>query len=202
MSELTRLLGGRGVRGGYKPFTSPPWSGGYPFRPRDASAIANVFSKSLAFKYAGTTLRAGTISTPLRYFEDRRLYHPEGVNAWPKSKTEKYPRYIDKQKMFEPLPIFPDDPFFPVRKKPKPASIEPHPRDPLYPLWRLKHRGNALPMRINSIPMATWERPLDMVICLKRKIRREMIHVVRRALGSKFKPRSRHMTQFSYVRCS
>lgn len=171
-------------RGGYYPFTQPSFRGSYLVASRVPNANTKGFLKTVAFNNA-IPLRTRS-RLPLSLYEDRRLWHPSGANAWPRSKTQTYPYYIDKQ----PIPNGPDPgPFFPSRpmRVPKPGHL-------FRPM---------LPVRnYNAIPMATWSRPLDMIICLKRKIRREMIHVARHIMGSKFRPRARKMTQFSYVRCS
>lgn len=190
---LKSLIRGLGVhRGrGYHPFTQPPYTGGYPLGSRGFNLAANSSFPYMAVRHLNPLLR-----TPTHYlsvYEDRRLWHPLGANAFPKSLTQAYPFYIDKQAI---LPNDPDPgPFFPPlrpRRSPSPFAppliINPNPRTKTKSYY--------------DLPLATWSRPFDMIICLKRKMRREVIHATRAILGSRFQPSARHMTQWSKVRCS
>lgn len=185
MVSLNTLVRGGGRRGaGYKPFTQPPYSGRYPIGPRGLSTTANAPFRGVANANALYALRA---RSPLYLYEDRRLWHPEGAWAVPRSKTQTYPR------MYDPLPIAPiePDPFRKRKREPSPF------RFPYHEIYR-----RPKPPSYYDLPVVSWSRPLDMVICLKRKMRREVIHAVRAVLGPKFRPRAPRMTQWSFVRCS
>lgn len=134
-------------------------------------------------------------------YEDRRQWHPDGVYAYPKSKTQSYPTLVDYS-----WPSWPQDPFDPY-----------HPlRDPFGPKIDVPYRYKG-PLKTpkghdyfvgdnpnNSLGFTRkaplgWENPWDMLICLKRKMRREIMHALGIAGKKNFKkPR---YTQFSYVRC-
>lgn len=186
MATLEGLLrGGRVYRGGgYLPFTQPPYRGGYPFTASRGFNLTPNGLLSLALTARTISpLRRPLPSTQLSQYEDRRLWHPDGVYAWPKSKVEKYPR-ITLGSEYIPGPY---EPYW--------APRYPDPRRSI----------NWPDMARKSIRLApatnqwSWEDPYKMIICLKRKMRREIMHALHLAGKTGFKKPK--YTQFSYVRC-
>lgn len=185
MRSLNTLLRGRGVyRGaGYTPFSQPPFRGHYPIAPRGFSLTTNGLKSQAVSAGKIALLRARQPRSTLSLYEDRRLWHPQGALAWPKSKVEKYPRIMD-QSNYQPGPY---EPSWPPRY--------PNPKQPIP--WKQMAKKSIL-----NAPATTqwsWEHPYKMVICLKRKMRREVMNALGFAGKSGFKkPR---YSQFSYVRC-
>lgn len=209
MSWLGRLITG-GARGAYRsgragrrynPFSEPPYRGGYPFSrtPRGTSATTNDYYLASQANQ-NYSLRASR-NQPLYLYEDRRQWHPLGANAFPKSKRQAYPLLTDKT----PLRIWPHDPYTPYH-----PDLDPFRRNPIRTPYRgpLKTpRGHdyykALDQKNLNITRSSplsWENPYDMIICLKRKIRREMMHALGLA-GKAGQFRKPVYTQFSFVRC-
>ena len=156
----------------YFPFSEPRFSGQYPWRTRGTTATAN----SGAYLGPATTpvlLRSALSRKPLNLYEDRRFYHPEGIFAWPQSLVSKVPRVDETD--FERWKRI---------SKPKRRLN-----------WAEESRKSLVRARIRI----GWDNPWKMIICLKRKVRREVMHAMGLAGASRFKkPR---WTQFSYVRC-
>lgn len=198
----TILRGARGARQGsraarYLPFSEPPFRGNYPLRAtRGLSGTTNGLSLGhLPIKNL-SPLRSPTL--PLYLYEDRRLWHPEGANAYPKSIKQAYPRTIDKT----PLNIWPEDPYTPYHpmrdpfyKPQRPPSILPFRKGTDYVSPRDKN------LNITRATPVSWENPYDMIICLKRKIRRELMHALGYSGKQIRKFRKPKYTQFSFVRC-
>lgn len=196
---LEKLLRSRLVRQGYLPFSQPRYRGSMPFspprghlvwagseirpfvnglvglgisrRPRGISGTTNAVP-------TGKSLRVARPVLPLHMYEDRRLWHPEGAAAYPVSMVSKTPRIMDQ------------------------SEIDPD-------VWRRIHKPlRSIPwtkMARESMHLAPattvwgWDNPSKMIICLKRKIRREIMHAFGMSGKTGFKkPR---FTQFSYVRC-
>lgn len=149
-----------------------------------ASSNNSVAAKSLYYP--------GRPKSTLYLYEDRRLWHPLGKNAFPKSKKQAYPRVVD----YTPLPISPieTDPFPSKRPRLPYRGVLPIPKGHDY--FPGTNPGNYLDMRASPV---SWENPYDMIICLKRKIRREMMHAL--GIAGSHKIRYPKYTQFSFVRC-
>lgn len=88
------------------------------------------------------------------------------------------------------------EPFFPPRKPKVPY------RGPLKePRGHDFFPGDSLDRRLNITRLSplSWENPYDMLICLKRKMRREVMHAL--GIAGSHKIRKPRYTQFSFVRC-
>lgn len=196
MTLDTLLRGVRVARRGYLPFTEPPYPGRYPLgRARQRGALATSNDLVAANLHNVSARRP---KSTLYLYEDRRLWHPLGANAFPKSKRQAHPRVVD----LTPLRIAPTDPTDPDPFFPFPKRRRLPYRGPLkIPRGHDFFPGESLDKRLNitrSSPVS-WEHPYDMIICLKRKIRREVLHAL--GVPGSHKLRKPLYTQFSFVRC-
>lgn len=174
----------------YRPYgTLPRYRGKYPFpTPRGIKATTNAFSPASATSklYA---LRASSPRSTNYLYEDRRLWTPKGQD-WPRSKTTSNTRvtdrYADPYREYGP----PRTPFG------EPLKLVPSKVDPSG--W------TYIPDRPGVLEKAKYsnygfENPWKVIICLKRKMRREVMNALGYAGKTGFqKPK---YTQFSYVRC-
>lgn len=187
LDQILRRRGFRGVR--YNPFSQPPYRGRYPLPPpRGISSTTNIPSSwSPASKLL--VLRGRPASTNYLY-EDRRLWHPLGVNAFPKSKIQSYPSITDR--LYDPYREY-GPPRTPAGEPLKLIPSKKHPSGWTY----LPDRPGVLEKaRLSNYG---FEHPWQTIICLKRKMRREVMNALGYAGKSGFKKPK--YTQFSYVRC-
>lgn len=117
----------------------------------------------------------------LSVYEDRRLWHPQGALAWPRSMTESYPTVLDRS-----IPEIDPNVWKKISTPPKTALP-----------WRKMARESQI--LAPSHRGFGWEDPWKMIICLKRKMRREIMHATGLAGKTGFKKPT--YTQYSYVRC-
>lgn len=188
MGLLNYLIRGgtRGAaRGGryYHPFTAPRYTGRYPFNKalRGTSVTSNAALYGASLYSLSALQRQPASKSTLSLYEDRRLWHPLGKNAFPVSTLSKSPRIVDTWS----LPAETDSDRFKRIKAPRPIP------------WEKMARES-----IKYAPATnkwTWENPYEMVICLKRKMRREVIN----ALGLAGQPgfKKPKYNQFSHVKC-
>lgn len=185
MSTLSRILGGGRVLrgGGYRPFTQPPYRGSYPLGRR----VLNGNTNALLYQSLATGIKNKFKSLPVPkstnyLYEDRRLWHPLGPRAFPKSKTQAYPK-IDEL----------------------PAKIKSYQYPPGSPIRRIGNddvdtrTGEVLYHRAYDPFKISWDNPYKMIICLKRAMRREVMHALGYAGKTGFKKPK--YTQYSTVRC-
>lgn len=180
---LRSKKGWRGVTRGrptYVPYgTAPRYKGGYPFgAPRGVSTTtSNSFLPWTLATKPSYLLRAR--SSPLSLYEDRRLWHPLGANAWPRSITSSDPRIVE----------------FPTPRPDIWRKIGTYPKPGLP--WKKMARESQKYAPVTT--KLTWEDPYKMIICLKRKARREIMNALGMAGKTGFKKPK--YTQFSYVKC-
>lgn len=139
---------------------------------------------------------------PLSLYEDRRQYHPLGVFRPARSLAESYPA------MGERVRVLPG-PNSPLRERPYwrtkrsvPMRSAPYtsPTGPLPSWWpktldfrpRVLHQARLAPIQYGFM------NPDKVIICIKRKIRKEIMH----ALGMAGNPVSGpHFNAYSHIRC-
>lgn len=198
MSSLRSLVRGRGVRrgGGYRPFTQPPYRGSYPLAPRGFITSTNRLSSDVSSGIFSSRLRAPQLNLSL--YEDRRLWHPSGASAWPRSLVEKYPRVTDRSTIrykSQPLPWrwgVPYDPNTGEIHRLAPSKVDPSG-------WTYLPDRPGVLEKARALKGYGFENPWKVIICLKRKMRREIMNALGYAGKTGFKkPR---YTQYSYVRC-
>lgn len=198
MATLDRLLR-RAVRG-YLPFTQKRYSGFIPGIPpsktgpflrgslgptrlgparRFASAKTNA--NLLPLQLSIQALSAHRPRTTLSMYEDRRRFHPAGVSRPLIGLTEARPRVVANDYPVEWPEVTPDI----WRKLAPKKSID----------WKKQAQES---LRFSPVPLS-WEDPWRTIICLKRKIRREVMHALGMAGKTGFKKPK--FTQYSYVRC-
>lgn len=167
----------------YNPFSQPRYSGTYPLGP----ARRGFFLTTNSYPLPSLLLSKNLLSSPkskLSLYQDRRLYHPLGDNRPMASKTESYPQLTERPSLSHPR-ISPRSPYNPIRK------IE---RDLINTTTgEIASFGAYDPFKIS------WENPYKMIICLKRQMRREVMHALGMAGKSGFKKPK--FTQHSFVRC-
>lgn len=120
---------------------------------------------------------------PLNEYQDRRLWHPLGANRPAVSLTESYPQLTLKPPRRKMVVQWP--PQNPIRRI--------HGDDININTGEVVRWGAYDPFKIS------WANPYKMLICLKRKARREVMHASGMAGQSGFKKPK--WTQYSYVRC-
>lgn len=178
------LRGARGVRvrPRHYPFSTPRYTGRYPFKSalRGTSATSNAHLAAIAV--LNSALQRQPTKSTLSLYEDRRLWHPLGkANAFPISGLSKAPRIVDTFS----LPDETESDRFKRIKMPRPIP------------W-----GKMARESIKYAPATnkwTWENPYEMVVCLKRKMRREVINALGLAGKTGFKKPK--YNQFSHVKC-
>lgn len=170
MDTLTRIL----RRRPYLPFTEPRWRGTFPFAAARRVTSANT-NPSLKF-----SLSTSGLSSPARpklyLYEDRRRWHPEGANALPRSMVQ------FRTRMQERPPNFQDNEIY----NPRTGEL-------IYTTGSQLNQTSFKPWKI------AFDNPWKTIICLKRKMRKEIIHAM--GLGGKAQSRKQRWTQYSYVRC-
>lgn len=178
LESLIRGSRGRLVRS-YLPFSEPPYRGNYPFkRPR----VVNFDTNALFFLNStinqNPALRVASPRSTNYLYEDRRVWHPSGSDAWPVSTFESNPRVTDSS-------VIDPDIWRRIHK----------------PLKKIDWAGEAKKSwrLAPATTKWTWEDPYKMIICLKRKMRREVMNALGWAGKTGFKKPK--YTQFSYVRC-
>lgn len=179
MAVLERLLR-RSIppKRSYLPFTERRYSGSYPLG--SAQRNVNTVARFRQSPAQGISLfNRLAPKTTLNLYQDRRYWHPKGANQPARSLTENYPRIIETA----------------PRAKPKASYI---------PVWKgddyvVPHTGEILLFKHMNPFKITWENPSKMIICLRRKLRKEMMHALGIAGKKGFKPK--HLTPNSYVKC-
>lgn len=170
---------------GYLPFTEKLYTGGYPFPPPEGrSGFRFGLREAVVFANRNTLFRNGLNNpllhdrkTYLKDYEDRRLFHPTGAAPF-RSLRQTYVPMLD----LEPIDPKRWERIGRIRK------ID----------WKTRSRVDATP-RIypGELGFHSFQR---MVICMKRKIRREVLHALNIAGKSgQFNPRSQN--PYHYVRC-
>lgn len=173
MSLFSSLIRGRVVgRRPYLPFTQPPYPGPYIRRPlwRDHSSISNVYKKRLAYI---STLPILSRRSPITG-SDRRVWHPN---------------------------------YFPVTKSGRPAVITDTTTEITPDIWRKIHKPlkkiDWRPKHSTQLQNAPWWYGFlhadKTYICLKRKMRREVLHALGVAGQTDLKNGVRG--PYSHVRC-
>lgn len=196
MGMLDRLLR-KASSPRYYPFSQSSYRGGYPFR--KAGRYDNFISNAAPYSAAlGLNQYALPLPSRLSLYEDRRRWTPYEVKP-PTSLTESYIRMVDRP-MKRDWPQDPFDPYHPLRD-PFTAPVRKSPK-PFSPEW-YKDPGERPEQWKVSEAMAegriAFENPLKMVICLKRKMRREVMHAL--GLSGIKGQKSPKFNKFSTVRC-
>lgn len=159
----------------YLPFTEPRFRGSYPLpKPRRVFTLnTNPLSLSV---FHPNHLNRLSLANPLKLYEDRRLWHPEGANALPRSKVQFRTRLLEVPPNFEGDDVY----------NPRTGEL-------------IYTKSSQLSQKTFSPWKMGFDNPWKTIICLKRKIRREVLMALgyQGAISTK-KPR---WTQFSYVRC-
>lgn len=186
MATLDRLLRRSSARS-YLPFSQPRWRGSFPFpRPqRDLFRITNSSPSALPLMHPKLF---GASRPQLFTYEDRRQWHPLGANRPARSLVESYPKMGEKR---------------PLRYVP----FDPEPFDPRTgEIYKDLPTGVTMPWRpgvLDQFRIDPWkygfDNPWKVIICLKRKMRKEVLHALGVAGGTGFKKKK--YNQFSYVRC-
>lgn len=179
---LNQLLRSRRVTS-YPPFSQPRYRGTYPL----GSARRGFFQTTNTPHWPSLLLSKNVLSSPKSthsLYQDRRLWHPLGNNRPMVSKTESYPELIDRPSLSLPR-INPKSPYNPIRRIKK-DLIDTN-------TGEIVSFGAYDPFKIS------WQNPFKMIICLKRQMRREVMH----ALGMAGKPgfKKPKFNQHSLVRC-
>lgn len=159
----------------YLPFTQPRYKGSYPFvQPRrDLLGITNRLSPTIPLV---STRLFSARRVPLSLYEDRRVWHPEGASALPRSMVEFRTRINERP------PNFVGDEIY----NPRTGEL-------------IYTKASQMSQKTFSPWKLAFDNPWKTVICLKRKMRREIMHAFGYAGKSGFKkPR---FTQYSYVKC-
>lgn len=172
MATLERLLTRRVT---YRPFSERPYRGTYPLGSarRGISHTTNYFLSGLP------VMQSRLLSSPKSKFtlyEDRRLYHPAGDSRPYRSITDSYPQVVEKRPWRDPGPYYPT-----VDPRGVPQRLVPSRTDPsgwtyiaeqpsVLEKWKLSH-----------------ENPWKVLICLKRKMRKEIMHALGYAGGRGYK---------------
>lgn len=197
MSLLDYILGSsKGVSWGrrsqgarYLPFTEPRYTGSFNL---DILTQQRVSSRH-SIDFASKAMRVARPGLPLYLYEDRRRWHPLGATAFPRSVTETYPTITD-------VDTIPTKPYYP------PGPYKPGRYDPSYPPdWR---KVTTPPQKVDFSKSSDqtkvygstygFENPFRTVICMRRRIRREVMH----ALGFSGRAyKKHHMSPYSNVRC-
>lgn len=170
---LTRLL----RRPRYLPFTEPRWRGTFPFAQprRDLPRITNPLSL-----YPFQPIHSLGLSLAQRpkqnIYEDRRRWHPEGANALPRSMVQ------FKNIISERPPNFVGDEIY----NPRTGEL-------------IYTKGSQLNQTTFKPWKMAFDNPWKTIICLKRKMRREVIHAM--GFAGKAQSKKPRWTQFSFVRC-
>lgn len=190
MATLDQLLR-RSVTSGryYRPFTQPRYSGPYPLGSARRVISSNPNTLPQSFPLVKNVLFS---PSRLSFYEDRRRWHPEGAFASARSMVESYPQLREKplrQRPFDPDPYDPrtGEIYRDVPSKKFPFST-PIP-------WRpsVLERASLDPWKM------AFSEPWKVIICLKRKMRKEIMHALGYAGQSGFKKPK--FTQYSQVRC-
>lgn len=174
MSTLDYLIRRRVARS-YYPFSQPSYRGTYPLgSARRVSPWITNTPSILRLLVTKTVLSSPKSS--LNLYEDRRLYHPEGKYRPAVSLVESYPTLTETSPN-------------PLRHKPRRIG-----GDLVNPTsGEILSFGAFDPFKIS------WSNPWKMAICLKRKMRREVMHALGMAGKTGFKKPK--FTQYSYVKC-
>lgn len=162
----------------YKPFTERPYRGSYPLG--SAQRNVNTVARYRIRPAQGISLynRLAPKTNLFTLYENRRTWHPEGAYRPSRSLVQNYPRITETP---------------PTRTQ---ASY--------IPVWKgddyvVPHTGEILLFKHMNPFKITWEHPLKMIVCLRRKMRKEMMHALGIAGKTGFKPK--HLTPNSYVKC-
>lgn len=184
MATLERLL--RKTASRYLPFSQPRYTGTYPLGSGRRGPLVTTSSNSRQlpsiYKY-----KLSSPKSKLAVYEDRRLFHPLGVNRPLRSKVE----FVTSLKK-RPY----QDPTFDPRGVPQ--KLVPSRTDPSG--WTyIEDRPGVL----GKARMDPWgygvSNPYKVIICLKRKMRKEIMHAMGVAGSSDLKKPKFGPT--SYVKC-
>lgn len=184
MATYTRFR--RSVTSRYNPFSQSRYSGTYPLGSagRGFHLTPNSFSPWL-LPVSNSLLFPRKSESNL--YQDRRLWHPLGANRPAVSKTEFIPRIIERRPWRDPGPNYPL-----VDPRGVPQKLVPSKIDPSGWTYIADKPGVLDKWRLG------YEDPWKVIICLKRKMRQEVMH----ALGYAGKPHKKpKFNQYSYVRC-
>lgn len=184
MATLDRILRGSvRPRVTYNPFSESRYRGAFPLGSAGRGFYKSTNIPSQLFPLVSKIVLSRPKSQ-LSLYEDRRLYHPEGRYRPAISKTEFIPR-TREQPFWRGTPV---DPNTGVVKKLVPSKVDPSG-------WiYIDDRPDVLERaRLGFVD------PWKVIICLKRKMRKEIMHAFGYAGKTGFK--KPHFTQYSYVRC-
>lgn len=180
LSDLLSVSPRRAVRvRPYLPFTEPRFPGPYPFRSawRNANAISNAYLLAKAFSYGQTALpmrRPG-----LSLIQDRRRWSPNPV-ALDTSGRQVTP--VDMPPSRRPF-LFREPDWEKITKPPR----------------RIDWRPRVSTQLANGPWWYGFANANKVVICLERKMRREVMHALGMAGRTGFK--KPHYNEWSRVRC-
>lgn len=183
MPTLNRLL--RRSVTPYYPFSRSRYSGTFPLGSARRGVLYTTNTSPLNSLLVSKYVLSSPKSNNQSIYQDRRLWHPEGAYRPAVSKTESYPRLTESRPGPRSRFTSPSSPFTPARR------IE---RDFIDTrTGEILSFGHLDPFKVS------WENPWKMLICLKRKMRREVMHAFGMAGKSGFKKPK--FTPMSYVRC-
>lgn len=175
--ELETLLRRAVRRTVYHPFSEPRFAGKYPFA-RTRREIFH-FTNSGPNPLIGPLIHKSLLPVsrrPINLYEDRRQYHPEGVYRPARSLVEARPRVVD-------IGGDVDGEIF-------------HPRTGELIYTRKAYNPARVMMSVGNFH---FKDPWKVFICLKRKMRKEVMHAFGYAGKTGFKKPK--YTQYSKVRC-
>lgn len=142
---------------------------------RDADAISNQRLRYEKPHYSSITPSSGRLVS-LREYEDRRLFHPEGVHAPARSFSSTRHRLTSYGQTHKP-----------------PLRIN-SPRSPIAPNIGWQSAFSQVPAAVG------FTQPSRVLICVRRAQRREVLHAKRIAGGSGAQRHPR-WTVYSSIRC-
>lgn len=177
----------------YLPFTQPRYRGTYPFIKNSQRVIflnTNRMATLRPSPLSQKNLLLANYVSPLSLYEDRRRWSPYQV-APARSMVESYPRIVEKSPRWKHgIPYNPETGEI---QKLVPSKI-----DPSGYRYITDRPGVLEKFRLQPWKQA-FENPWKVIICLKRKMRKEVMNALGYAGNTGFKKRK--FNQYSYVRC-
>lgn len=190
MATLDRLLRSapRRLSPYYKPFTQRPYRGAYPLGSARRGISYTSSSLSPGLLLIQKNPYAASPKSQLSLYEDRRRYHPLGRYRPAVSLAESYPQIVERKPWRDPGPHYPM-----VDPRGVPQKLVPSKTDPSGWTYIADSPSVLEKWKVG------WENPWKVAICLKRAMRKEVMH----ALGMAGKPSYKKpvFTQYSKVRC-
>lgn len=169
----------------YLPFTEPPLRGPY-FRAMRAGRSNFSIANALAYRAFRPVSRALPLrASGLSKVEDRRFWRPSDVSL-DLSGRQVSPTDVS--------PVVNRDRWeWPKR------FVDPPVRDPFTGRQKVRWIPGVMTQLANGPWWYGFQNPSKIVICVKRKIRREVMHAL--GLSGKVGQKSPHFTSYSRVRC-